>query len=149
MSVPTIHDAKATIMDKKNIIGEGSARTVYWDGVSYWVYKVGHSQWGDGASSNVNEFENWLAIKGNELPTGVLIPEMRMLADGILAVQYINGEHPKTSCWGFQHDCKNVADCWYTLFETSGIERRRGFGDISYANVILTDDGMYVIDLEF
>lgn len=147
MIVPTIEDSVATIK-AVNIIGEGSSRTVYWDGKSQWAFKVGHTQWTT-EDSNASEFENWTAIKDVQLPAGVRIPEMHMLTNGVLAVEHINGWHPESSCWGMTHECDNEGTCWYTQFETSGIERIKGFGDVSYANVIMADDGIYVIDLEF
>lgn len=134
--------------DKGIVIGEGSSRRVFWKKGSYWAYKFIYSS-SSNFDANKDEFANYLNIKNN-LPEGINLPEMVLLDNGVLATQYIPGEQSATECWGGKHDCGDAATCWYSTVMMAQIERIRGFGDISWANVITTDDGkLYVIDLEF
>jgi serine/threonine-protein kinase RIO1 len=82
------------------------------------------------------------------LPEGVRVPKMVMLPNGVLAVEYIDGSHPDTHCWFADHDCDDASNCWYTKLMATGVSNIRGFGDISFLNVIMTDNAIYVIDLE-
>lgn len=133
------------------LVGEGASRKCYWDGKSRWAYKfiITTDSWNN-KKANIEEIENYNRL--NEIDLGVIkVPEMRLLRNGVMAVEYIKGKHPETDCWAGQHECGNVPECWYNRINGYRYEMKvQGFKDISLYNVIEADDGnYYMIDLEY
>ena len=131
--------------------GNGASRRCYWDRKSKWAYKfiiVGEEC--NNPKANLEEWQHYSALDTENLGI-VKVPEMKLLSNGILAIEYIEGNHPANDCWTGYHECGDIPECWYNRINGRRMARNiKGFHDISPFNVIETTSGnIYVIDLEW
>lgn len=149
---PTVERAEYA-REYGEMVGEGSSRRVFWDGTSRWAYKfiINDDPWNN-KKANREEFDNYLKLSDADL--GIIkLPEMQLLNNGVMAIEYIKGSHPSNDCYSGQHDfgCGDSPDCWYNKTNARHYESNvKGFRDISWANVIVAESGdIYAIDLEY
>lgn len=140
-TTPSFKKAMFAVYNGKRV-GSGVTRMVYRTGYADWVYKFDNDFHISGG--NKSEYAAYLEWKNKPLPAKVFIPEMVMVGDGVLAVQYIKGKHPEEDCNSVQHYCDNALDCWATQLKGVKIE------DLHCENVIQTkSNDLYIIDLGY
>lgn len=144
---PTMAAADA-LRFKTDPVDSGAFRDVYHDGVSYWAYKIEDSDmWEFAETETVREYENYLRLKDRLPPSGVRFPEMVLLSPDVIAVQWIEGEHP---VYHFKSECGDhcrvaiSGDCWLVAKRTVDIM------DDHCKNFIFSKDRfLYAIDLSY
>jgi hypothetical protein len=149
---PSIEEAVAAVTAGAKI-GAGMYRKVYHLDGSDWVYKVMHSSVG---SSNQDEYNTYLRLveMRDRGELSFSLPETVLLSSGVIAQQYVRGEHPSPDCeltYSDLYECHcaeiyGFSECW--------IERTSILIDNHNQNVIVTTDGdgghdVYMIDLAF
>jgi hypothetical protein len=149
---PSVEEAVAAVAaDAK--IGAGMYRKVYHLDGSDWVYKVMHSSAG---SSNQDEYNMYLELLEAKNRGELLfsLPETVMLSSGVIAQQYVKGEHPAPDCELTYSDAYECHCAELYGFSSCWTERTSVLVDNHNLNVIITTDGdgghdVYMIDLAF
>ncbi len=130
----------------------GTYRTVYKTSRAKWAYKLDKvDKLECKYYGNAAEYKVYLQLKDRKLPPGVHIPEMHLLSNGMLAVQYVKGATPTNWCSvGYHADnCPeyNYADpspCWTRKLEGMNFY----ISDLHSANVVVDDKGdVWIVDL--
>lgn len=136
-NMPTLEECREATSNAEYKIGEGRDRVGYHIPGSRWVYKVQHYSRG---FANAQEYDKYVRISAANY-TEVMIPEMHLLENGVIASEFIDGDEPD------YHNDEDVFDMVYRL------ENKFGLYDSSAScniRVVKHDDGsrtVYVIDL--
>lgn len=136
VTIPSLSEADKIIRAERYYIGQGVTRRVYYRPGDYWAYKVVHDAVHD--DSNSMEYENGIYFR-SMLPAPIRIPEMHLLSNGILAVQYIHGEGPHS--FDEQCSCQNtvLGRCVYDIVDF--------LSDVHEGNIIISKNEIWLIDL--
>lgn len=140
--LPTLRKARYAA-NNGSVVGEGSYRTVFRSRGSRWVYKFNVKP-STNLGSNAEEWKTYSRYKNEVLPDGVYFPEMHFLNGGVIAAEFIKGEHPENDCYREYHvdSCPGLDKCWAERIKHVKIS------DIHYQNVLITKTGeIYLIDL--
>lgn len=142
------------ILEKGKKIGVGAYREVYKADFSDWVVKREKSRdrnpvvffdqtpWVNSSGGNDTEYATYKrAMQNLMLPEGVLIPEMYLINDCIVA-QYIDGIHPDPCYRHSYGKCSYPGNCWIDKVKNIPIS------DMHSKNIIITPGGkIYLVDL--
>lgn len=85
------NDAARALTGDLEFLGEGCTRRVYVDNDRAVVYKVEHFDTEVDHTSNYDEVETAARLMGT-LPSGYALPNMTLYDNGVLAMDYIDGE---------------------------------------------------------
>jgi serine/threonine-protein kinase RIO1 len=144
-TLPSIEEAHLAFSHSRNRIGSGSFREVYRLPNSYWAYKRDKSRYSK-TDGNKAEWSNYKRLITTAIPANIRLPEMFMLSNGILAVQFIEGKVPTQEfCYPDYHCCDEQDSCFWTIY---GEALENLVGDMHSYNVIIDQLGnIYMIDL--
>lgn len=130
-------------------IGSGAYRNVYRIKGSRWVYKFEHGAgWSRGNGCNKREFRNF-SEKRSTLPEKVDFPEMVLLDNGAIAVEFVNGILGRES-HRYDRPCvcpsHGIPECWSTMIQPVS---DAGMQDLHGSNVMISreDCKVYIIDI--
>ncbi len=129
----------------------GASRRCFWDGTSKWAYKfIITDKECNNPKANLEEWKHYQQLRNKDLGE-LKVPEMQMLSNGVLAIEYINGNHPYDDCWVGYHECGDIPECWYNRINGRYLARNfDGLHDIGPLNILITGaNDIYVIDLEY
>lgn len=139
--VGSIEGARAALAGDLTYVASGCERSVFLDGDVVYKVQIGHL-----INANVEEYDNYLAVKLHNYGPHIRIPETSLFdVDGkpVIAMQYINGQ-PKGECNCEMADEECDEWCLPQSVIDTGI-----IGDWSGMNTIQDNDGIFwVIDLE-
>lgn len=128
-------------------VGQGAFRAVYRIPGSQWAYKFERTDeeaWFKDTNPNAVEFRNFTQHR-DKLPEGVDFPEMVMLDNGAIAVQFVDGMLAYQSHDDWQ-DCEcrshGLVKCWLVMIENVRLRDMHG------KNVMIgSDKVIYIIDI--
>lgn len=143
-NMPSIAEAELATSVPGNFIGKGVSRETYRLPGSSWAYKI-ETPYGKNKKANETEWIAYNELK-DTLPEGIKFPEMHLLDNGIIATEFIDGEHPDNQCSSIGHRCwiENRDRCFWTVYlPIISLVIYDGHN----ANIILKDDSIYIIDI--
>lgn len=132
------------------MIGQGAFRSVYRIPGSKWAYKFDRDDeecWFEDRSGNAKEIKNYERYK-DQLPANVSFPEMSLLENGAIAVEFVNGYVAAKSHSGYR-DClcpsHGLPDCWRNIIAPM----EDVLEDLNSRNVMIAEGGkrVYIVDI--
>lgn len=142
---PSVEEATEAFSSDDYEIGSGCFRYVHHIPGSYWAYKRNYNNnYSAGNKSEWKAYKKFLRLKS--VPAGIYVPEMEMLKNGDLAVQFIEGTFPtERNCYPDYHDCDHEDTCFWTIY---GSTLEELVDDMHSTNVVISYSGdIYIIDL--
>jgi len=135
------NDATLALAGSLEFLGEGCTRRVYIDDAHTVVYKVEHFDQEVAHTSNYDEVET--AARATVLPDNVRIPAMTLYPNGVLAMEYIDG-NPLGECF-----CTADEECYDDCLSSDMVDKLSKVSPdcISWGNVILREGIYYLVDL--
>lgn len=139
--VGNAQDAKRALTGELTYLGEGCTRVVYISDDKTVVYKVERHDLEIDHTSNADEIEAITSLTG-KLETGYALPKARLFANGVLAMEYIDGDYlGECYCVGGEEHYACLTSEQESYLSTFGLDA------LTWGNTCRRDGVIYLIDL--